>query len=81
MDKRIIVGVHVVDREAHTVKVQEVFTQYSAQIKTRLGVHEDIFPSNVLILLEMVDTAETCQMIEAVEAIEGVDCKIIIFEH
>ncbi|MDH3981940.1 MAG: hypothetical protein OES84_03460 [Kiritimatiellaceae bacterium] len=81
MDKHIIVGVHIVDREAHAVKVQAVFTQYGAQIKTRLGMHDDICSSNGLILLEMADTAEASQMIEAVEAIDGVDCKTMIFAH
>ncbi|VGO16958.1 hypothetical protein PDESU_05551 [Pontiella desulfatans] len=81
MDKHIIVGVHIVDREAHAVKVQAVFTQFGEQIKTRLGMHDDICPSNGLILLEMADTPETCQMIEAVQAIGGVDCKTMVFEH
>jgi hypothetical protein len=81
MDKHIIAGVHIVDREAHAVKVQEVFTRFGAQIKTRLGMHDEICPANGLILLEMADTPETRRMITAVEAIEGVDCKTIIFEH
>lgn len=81
MDKHIIVGVHIVDREAHAVKVQEVFTQYGAQIKTRLGMHNDICPTNGLILLEMTDTPETSRMIQTVEAIEGVDCQTMMFAH
>ena len=32
MDKHIIVGVHIVDREAHAPMVQEIFTKYGAQI-------------------------------------------------
>jgi len=81
MDKHIIVGIHIVNREAHAPKVQEVFTKYGIQIKTRLGLHDDVCPSNGLILLEMADTPETCQMIEAVGAIEGVDCKTMLFAH
>ncbi|WP_372807384.1 hypothetical protein [Pontiella sp.] len=81
MDKHIIVGVHIVDREAHAVNVQEVFTRYGAQIKTRLGMHDDICSSNGLILLEMADTEETCRMIEALEAIDGVDCQTMVFGH
>ncbi len=81
MDKHIIVGVHIVDREAHAVKVQQVFTTFGAQIKTRLGLHDDICPSNGLILLEMADTPETSRMIEAVEAIDGVDCQTMTFAH
>ena len=81
MDKHIIVGVHIVDREAHAPKVQEIFTKYGTQIKTRLGLHDDVCSSNGLILLEMADTPETCQMIEEVEATVGVDCKTMLFEH
>lgn len=81
MDKHIIVGVHIVDREAHAEKVQHVFTQFGDQIRTRLGLHDEVCPSNGLILLEMADTPETCRMIEAVGAIEGVDCKTMMFEH
>ncbi len=81
MDNHIIVGIHIVDREAHAPKVQEVFTKYGMQIKTRLGLHDDVCPSNGLILLEMADTPETCQMIEAIGAIEGVDCKTMQFAH
>jgi hypothetical protein len=81
MDKHIIVGVHIEDREAHAVRVQEVFTQFGAQIKTRLGMHDDICPTNGLILLEMADTPQTTQMIEVVGAIEGIDCQAMMFEH
>ncbi|VGO22163.1 hypothetical protein [Pontiella sulfatireligans] len=81
MDKHIIVGVHIVEREVHAVQVQELFTRYGSQIKTRLGIHDDICSSNGLILLEMADTAETCRMITEIKAIAGVDCKTMLFEH
>ena len=81
MDKHIIVGVHIVDREAHAPKVQEIFTKYGAQIKTRLGLHDDVCTTNGLILLEMADTPETCKMIEDIAATIGVDCKTMMFEH
>lgn len=81
MDKHIIVGVHIVDREKHAPRVQQIFTQYGAQIRTRLGLHDDVCASNGLILLEMADTAESCEMIAAVEAIEGVDVGQMVFEH
>ena len=81
MDKHIIVGVHIVDREKHAVKVQEVFTRFGAQIKTRLGIHDDICAENGLILLEMDDTAETQKMICEVQTIQGVDCKTMEFSH
>lgn len=81
MDKHIIVGVHIVERETHAVEVQQVFTRFGAQIKTRLGMHDDICPANGLILLEMADTEETLQMIEEVGSIAGVECQTMTFEH
>ena len=38
MEKHIIVGVHIVEREKHAPQVQQIFTQYGAQIRTRLGL-------------------------------------------
>lgn len=81
MKKHIIIGVHIVDREKHAVKVQEIFTKYGAQIKTRLGLHDDICSSNGLILLEMEDSEQTDQMINNLESMEGVDCKSMQFSH
>ncbi len=81
MDKHIIAGVHIVDREAHASIVQELFTKYGAQINTRLGLHDSINPSNGLILLEMADTPESCLLIEEIGAIAGVDCHTMMFEH
>ena len=81
MEKHIIVGVHIVEREALAVKVQEIFTKNGSQIKTRLGLHDDICSSNGLILLEMEDTPETCLMIDELGFIEGVDCKTMMFSH
>jgi hypothetical protein len=81
MNKHLIAGVHIVDRERHAPRVQEIFTKYGKQINTRLGLHDTINPSNGLILLEMEDSPETRQLIEEVGAIEGVECKSMIFEH
>lgn len=81
MDKHIIVGVHIVDREKHALKVQELFTKYGSQIQTRLGLHDSICPDNGLVIIEMADTPETCSMIEDVKNIDGVACKTMLFEH
>lgn len=81
MEKHIILGVHIVDREKHAVKIQEIFTKFGANIRTRLGLHDDICPTNGLILLEMADKPATSQMIAAVRSIEGVDIQEMIFSH
>ena len=81
MDKHIIVGVHIAQREVHAVVVQQVFTEYGKQIGTRLGLHDTVCASNGLVLLEMLDTPETCKMIDALSAIEGVDVQTMVFAH
>lgn len=84
MDKHIIVGIHVIDRNAHAATVQRVFTEYGCQIKTRIGlhdVHENYCSPNGLILLEMLDLPETQQMLDALKALEGLDVQTMVFEH
>jgi hypothetical protein len=81
MDKHIIAGVHIVNREAHSASVQALFTKYGSDIHTRLGLHDRINPSNGLILLEMADTPEALQLIRDLENMEGVECQTMMFEH
>ena len=84
MDKHIIVGIHVVDRNAHAVTVQRLLTEYGCQIKTRIGlhdVHENYCSPNGLILLEMLDTPETCKLVDAIQDVEGVDVQTMTFSH
>ncbi len=81
MGKHIIVGVHIIDRERHAERVQHIFTQYGSQIRTRLGLHDDVCPANGLILLEMTDSPETQEMIKPAGGIEGVDVGQMVFEH
>ena len=84
MDKHIIVGVHIIDRNAHAGEVQELFTTYGCQIKTRLGLHEvdnEFCSQNGLILLEMLDASETCKMIDSLKNVEGIEVKTMIFNH
>jgi hypothetical protein len=84
MDKHVIVGVHVTDRNAHAAAVQQVFTEYGCQIKTRIGlhdVHEGFCSPNGLILLEMLDAPDSYQMLDALNAVEGLDVQTMQFEH
>lgn len=81
MDKHIIVGIHIVDREKLAPAVQGILTKYGTHIQTRLGLRDNVCPTNGLILLEMADTLETVKMIDELEAIGGVDCQSLVFEH
>ena len=83
--KHIIVAVHVTDRVKHASKVQEVFTGYGANIKTRLGLHEvgaGFSSPNGVILLEMVGDEKKCSSILGrLNAIRGIEAKKIVFAH
>lgn len=81
MENHIIAGIHIENRETHASLVQEIFTRYGSQINTRLGLHDNINPSNGLILLEMNDSDQSYNLISELEAIEGVDCKMMVFAH
>lgn len=81
MDKHIIVGIHIADRKKHAAQVQQIFTRYGEQIRTRLGLHDDVCPTNGLILLEMEDAPESFEMIAAVQTIDGVDIEQMFFSH
>jgi len=84
MEKHIIVGVHITGRTEHALPVQQIFTAYGCQIKTRIGlhdVHEDFCSPNGLIILEMLDQPETGAMIETLQRLAGVDVQTMLFEH
>ncbi len=85
MEKHIIVGVHITDRLENAVKVQQVFTEYGGNIKTRLGLHEVTgrAPSpNGLVLLEMVGEEKRClSILERLTAIKGIDVQKMVFDH
>lgn len=83
--KHVIVGVHITDRVKHVRQVQQVFTEYGCQIKTRLGLHDagtDFCSPNGLILLEMIGPASSiAAMVKKLKAVKGVDAKRMVFSH
>ena len=85
MDKHIVFGVHITDRVKHAHKVQDIFTEYGCQIRTRLGLHEAderICSPNGLILLEMAGEESKChEMADKLNAVEGVEVQKMIFDH
>ncbi|HNR36478.1 MAG TPA: hypothetical protein PKO36_14950, partial [Candidatus Hydrogenedentes bacterium] len=76
MNKHIILGVHITDRLRKVAEVQQLFSQYGCNIKTRLGLHEaakDVCSPNGLVLLEMVGDEKHClSIIDKLSAIKGV---------
>jgi hypothetical protein len=84
-EKHIILGVHITDRVKHVPSVQNVFTQYGCNIKTRLGLHhvnESFCSPNGLMILEFVgDDAQCVAMTKQLAALEGVHVKRMVFGH
>lgn len=84
-NNHIIFGVHITDRIKHVKGVQELFTEYGCNIKTRLGLHEVDGKScspNGLLILELVGEMPTCQQLaNKLNALEGVEVKQMIFDH
>jgi hypothetical protein len=85
MKKHIVLGVHVTDRIKHVSHVQDCFTKYGGNIKTRLGLHEveaNFSSPNGLVLLEMTgDEAKCHELADKLNAIEGVEVQKMVFEH
>jgi hypothetical protein len=83
--KHIILGVHITNRVTHVPSVQQAFTEFGCQIRTRLGLHEadaNVCSPNGLILLEMVDdNAKVAELTRKLRAIEGVEVQQMIFSH
>lgn len=85
MDKHVIVGIHITERLENAAKVQQLFTEYGCNIKTRLGLHEaskDVCSPNGLVLLEMVGDEKHClSIIDKLSAIKGVYAQKMVFDH
>jgi hypothetical protein len=84
MEDHIILGVHINDRFRHVSLVQNLFTEYGCNIKTRLGLHEveNVCSPNGLVLLELVGERARCDELERkLTAVDGVDVKKMVFPH
>ncbi len=81
----VILGVHVTDRVRHVPSVQAALTEFGANIKTRLGLHEVDATScspNGLMLIEFVGAPARCEALSArLTSIEGVDVQRMVFDH
>jgi len=84
MDKHTIFGVHITDRVGKATEVQEVFTKYGCNIRTRVGLHdasENVCAPNGVILLDLVGDEKLLDEMEGVlRAINGVEVQKMIFK-
>ncbi|HOT51299.1 MAG TPA: hypothetical protein P5318_02565 [Candidatus Hydrogenedentes bacterium] len=84
MNKHIILGVHITDRLRKVAEVQQLFSQYGCNIKTRLGLHEveNVCSPNGIVLLEMYGDEAVCfELADKLAAIDGIEVKKMVFEH
>lgn len=81
--KRLVFGVHLTNRMNEAPRVQQLFTDYGCNIKTRIGLHnvdEQFCSSKGLILLEMFGDEAACQELATkLLEITGVEVKQMEF--
>jgi len=85
MNKHVIYGVHVIDRMSKVPNVQQLFSEYGCNIKTRIGLHDvsdDFCAPGGVILLEMHGDEKVCEELRnKLAALEGVEVKQMVFGH
>ena len=85
MDKHLLLCIHVTNRVKNAPEIQNLFTQYAANIKTRLGLHEvdqDVNSSAGVLVLEMVgDQGRFEELADKIGGLEGVDVHKVVFTH
>ena len=84
MNKHIIFGIHITNRLKKAGDVQQLFSQYGCNIKTRLGLHEveNVCSPNGIVLLEMYGDEAVCnELADKLAAIEGIEVQKMIFTH
>ena len=87
MDKHIIYGVHVTNRMNKATNVQQLFSEYGCNIKTRIGLHDvgkDFCSPSGVILLEMFGDESVCEEpvsythLRAHETPEHLVCRLLL---
>ena len=85
MDKHIIYGVHVTNRMNKATNVQQLFSEYGCNIKTRIGLHDvgkDFCSPSGVILLEMFGDEAACdEFRKKLSTIDGIEVQQMIFDH
>jgi hypothetical protein len=83
--KHRILGVHVTDRVKRSGDVQAIFSEYGANIRTRLGlhdVHEGYCAPNGLILVEVIgDDQVFAELRDKLNAVAGIEVQEMVFDH
>ncbi len=80
-----ILGVHITDRVRNAPLVQQLFTEYGCNIRTRLGLHEvdqNYCSPHGLVILELFGEEKLRnELRDKLSAITGVQVREMIFDH
>ena len=84
-DTHMILAIHVTDRLKKALPVQQVFTEFGCNIKTRVGLHDvdgNVCAPGGVVILELVgEPGIDDQIAGRLAGIEGVEVKKIEFGH
>ena len=84
-DQHKILAIHVTDRLKEALPVQQVFTEFGCNIKTRVGLHDvagDVCAPGGVVILELVGPETIADDIAArLAGIDGVEVKKVEFGH
>lgn len=84
-ENHLIVAVHITERVKKANQIQDIFTEYGCNIKTRIGLHEtsDNYCSpNGIIVLEMLGKESTVdEMMAKLDNLPGIETQKIVFTH
>jgi hypothetical protein len=82
-DDHIILGIHIGDRLKKAASVQQVFTEYGCNIKTRVGLHDvnaDVCSPSGVVLIEFFGAQDEAEAMKAkLAAVEGVQVQKMVF--
>lgn len=85
MDKTIVIGVLLNNRQNQALKFQEIITNHGCQIKTRIGLHhadENKCPVGGVILLDLIGADEEINALENdIKSLPGVQVQRMEFIH
>jgi len=84
-DAHMILAIHVTDRLKEALPMQQVFTEFGCNIKTRVGLHDvdgNLCAPGGVVILELVGEPGIDDSIAGrLAGIEGVEVKKIEFGH
>ncbi len=84
MTKHRIVGIQVSDRVRNAGGLQNVFTEYGCNIKTRIGLHPvngNFCSPNGLVVLELFGDEAICdELVGKIKAVEGTNVQEMVFD-